>query len=131
MIGKRVALALAWAIAWCGAAAAQMGAPPAQAAGEPLRIGLLLDMSGLYADLNGPGSETAAKMAAEDFGGRVLGRPIEVVAADHSNRADIAVRQGARVVRPGPRHRAHGRGRILGRARGAGGRAQRQPDRRC
>ena len=90
MIGKRAALALAWAIAWCGAAAAQTGAPLAPATGEPLRLGLLLDMSGPYADLNGPGSETAAKMAAEDFGGRVLSRPIEVVAADHSSRADIA-----------------------------------------
>ncbi|HYI83708.1 MAG TPA: ABC transporter substrate-binding protein [Acetobacteraceae bacterium] len=101
MIGKRVALALAGAIAWCGAAAAQMGAQPAQAAGEPLRIGLLLDMSGLYADLTGPGSETAAKMAAEDFGGRVLGRPIEVVAADHSNRADIASARAREWFGPG------------------------------
>ena len=101
MIGKRTALALACAIAWCGAGAAQTGAPPAQAAGEPLRLGLLLDMSGPYADLNGPGSETAAKMAAEDFGGRVLGRPIEVVAADHSNRADIASARAREWFGPG------------------------------
>ena len=42
----------------------------------PLKLGGILDMSGLYADITGPGSETAAKMAAEDFGGVVLGRKI-------------------------------------------------------
>ena len=42
----------------------------------PLKLGAILDMSGLYADITGPGSETAAKMAAEDFGGEVLGRKI-------------------------------------------------------
>ena len=47
-------------------------------------------MSGLYADITGPGSETAAKMAVEDFGGEVLGRKIEIVAADHLNKADLA-----------------------------------------
>ena len=46
-------------------------------------------MSGLYADITGPGSETAAKMAAEDFGGEVLGRKIEIVVADHLNKADL------------------------------------------
>src|SRR5437879_3841339 len=56
----------------------------------PLKLGGILDMSGLYADITGPGSEAAAKMAAEDFGGEVLGRRIEIVAADHLNRADLA-----------------------------------------
>jgi len=42
----------------------------------PIKLGGILDMSGLYADITGPGSETAAKMAAEDFGGEVLGRTI-------------------------------------------------------
>jgi branched-chain amino acid transport system substrate-binding protein len=56
----------------------------------PLKLGGILDMSGLYADITGPGSETAAKMAVEDFGGEVLGRKIEVVAADHLNKADLA-----------------------------------------
>lgn len=68
-----------------------VGAQPApQAGGSPLRIGLLLDMSGPYADMTGPGSEAAAKMAAEDFGGKVLGRPIEVLAADMLNKPDVA-----------------------------------------
>jgi branched-chain amino acid transport system substrate-binding protein len=56
----------------------------------PLKLGGILDMSGLYADITGPGSEIAAKMAAEDLGGEVLGRKIEIVAADHLNKADLA-----------------------------------------
>jgi branched-chain amino acid transport system substrate-binding protein len=56
----------------------------------PLKLGAILDMSGLYADITGVGSETAAKMAAEDFGGEVLGRKIEIIAADHLNKADVA-----------------------------------------
>src|SRR6478672_3968741 len=56
----------------------------------PLKLGGILDMSSLYADITGPGSEIAAKMAAEDFGGEVLGRKIEIIAADHLNKADLA-----------------------------------------
>ncbi|HLX17969.1 MAG TPA: ABC transporter substrate-binding protein [Bradyrhizobium sp.] len=56
----------------------------------PLKLGGILDMSGLYADITGAGSETAAKMAAADFGGEVLGRKIEIVTADHLNKADLA-----------------------------------------
>src|SRR3981189_1127492 len=56
----------------------------------PLKLGGILDMSGLYADITGPGSELAAKMAAEDFGGEVLGRKIEIITADHLNKADLA-----------------------------------------
>src|ERR1700759_1773954 len=56
----------------------------------PLKIGGILDMSSLYADITGQGSLEAAKMAAEDFGGEVLGRKIEVIAADHLNKADLA-----------------------------------------
>jgi len=64
-------------------------AAPAQSK-PPLKLGGILDMSGLYADITGAGSETAAKMAAEDFGGEVLGRKIEILAADHLNKADLA-----------------------------------------
>ena len=56
----------------------------------PLKLGGILDMSGLYADITGPGSEAAAKMAVEDFGGEVLGRKVEIVVADHLNKADQA-----------------------------------------
>ena len=72
-------------------AALAIAATAALAQGKPpLKLGGILDMSGLYADITGPGSETAAKMAAEDFGGEVLGRKIEIVAADHLNKADLS-----------------------------------------
>ena len=62
---------------------------PARAA-EPLRIGIITDMSGQYSDGNGAGSVAAARLAIADFGGSVLGRPIEVVYADHQNKPDVA-----------------------------------------
>ena len=55
-----------------------------------VKIGMIEDMSSIYADATGIGAVTAAKMAVEDFGRKVLGKPIEVVAADHQNKADIA-----------------------------------------
>src|SRR3954451_25412720 len=68
-----------------------LAAPAAKAQSKPpLKLGGILDMSGLYADITGAGSETAAKMAVEDFGGEVLGRRIEIIAADHLNKADLS-----------------------------------------
>lgn len=61
----------------------------AQVSGDVVRIGVLADMSGIYSDLSGKGAVEAVKMAAEDFGGTVLGKKIEVVAADHLNKPDI------------------------------------------
>ena len=61
----------------------------AQTSGNVVKIGVLNDQSGLYADLGGQGSVTAAKMAAEDFGGKVNGVPIEVIGADHQNKPDV------------------------------------------
>jgi branched-chain amino acid transport system substrate-binding protein len=55
-----------------------------------VRIGVLTDMTGFYSDLAGPGSVLAVQMAVADFGGKVLGKPIDVVSADHQNKADIA-----------------------------------------
>ena len=55
-----------------------------------VRLGLLLDMAGPYSDIGGAGSVLAARMAVEDFGGTVLGKPIEVIYADHQNKPDIA-----------------------------------------
>jgi len=63
----------------------------AQISDDVVRIGVLNDQSGLYADLGGPGSVTAARMAVEDAGGSVLGKPVEIVFADHQNKADIGV----------------------------------------
>lgn len=56
----------------------------------PFRIGVSNDQSGPYADQGGPGSALAARMAAEDFGGKVLGRSIEILVADNQNKPDIA-----------------------------------------
>src|SRR5215831_15561144 len=55
-----------------------------------VKIGMLEDMSSIYADITGMGAVTAATMAIEDFGGKVLGKPIEIVSADHQNKPDIA-----------------------------------------
>ena len=70
------------AVAACLAAAllALTGAARAQ---DTIKIGVLADMSSLYADLGGPGSVVAAQMAVDDFGGTVLGKKIEVVSGDH------------------------------------------------
>ena len=69
-----------------------IGAPAqnAKVSDGVVKIGLILDMNSLYADLTGEGSVTAARMAIEDFGGKVLGVPIELVYADHQNKADLA-----------------------------------------
>jgi branched-chain amino acid transport system substrate-binding protein len=56
----------------------------------PVRIGMITDMSSLYADLDGPAGAEMVRWAAQDFGGKVLGRPIEVLSADHQNKADVA-----------------------------------------
>ncbi len=55
-----------------------------------VKIGILNDQSGVYADFGGKSSVEAAKMAVEDFGGQVLGVPVEIVDADHQNKPDIA-----------------------------------------
>src|SRR6201993_677964 len=81
---KRIPAALLATVMVLSASAAMAQSKP------PLKLGGILDMSGLYADITGSGSETAARMAAEDFGGEVLGRKIEIIAADHLNKADLA-----------------------------------------
>ena len=56
----------------------------------PVKIGFITDMSSVYADIDGPAGGEMVKWAAQDFGGKVLGRPIEVLTADHQNKADVA-----------------------------------------
>ncbi|HEX2509005.1 MAG TPA: ABC transporter substrate-binding protein [Microvirga sp.] len=68
----------------CGTAHAQ------QISGDVVKIGVLSDLSGVYSDFGGPGAVEAARMAAADFGGKVLGKTIEVISADHQNKADVA-----------------------------------------
>lgn len=87
MITRRSLLAASSAIL----AASQPLLAKAQADPRPIRIGVLEDMSGVFADLGGPSTVVAAKMAIEDFGAKVLGRPIEVLGGDHQNKPDVAV----------------------------------------
>ncbi|SFC09944.1 branched-chain amino acid transport system substrate-binding protein [Bosea sp. CRIB-10] len=63
----------------------------ALAADGKVKIGVLSDMGGVYADITGPGSVVAARMAVEDFGGKALGQPIELVTADHQAKPDIGL----------------------------------------
>jgi branched-chain amino acid transport system substrate-binding protein len=88
----RFAIALMLVCAAVGSGADRAGA---QVSDGIVRIGVLNDQSGLYADLGGPGSVIAAKMAVEDVGGSVLGKPVDVIFADHQNKADI----GAAIAR--------------------------------
>jgi len=79
------------------AAGALLAATAAEAeiTGGKIVIGVMNDQSGLYADLAGPGSVEAARMAVEDFGGNLDGKPIEILSADHQNKPDI----GSNIVR--------------------------------
>ncbi|MDR2990406.1 MAG: ABC transporter substrate-binding protein [Burkholderiaceae bacterium] len=77
----------AWLLAVCGLTLAAAGAAQAQ---EKVKIGFITDMSSVYADVEGKGGAVAIQMAIDDFGGKVLGQPIELVTADHQNKADIA-----------------------------------------
>lgn len=65
------------------------GGARAQISDNAVRIGVLNDMAGPYADFAGPGTVDAVRLAVEDFGGTVLGKPIEVVVADHQNKPDV------------------------------------------
>jgi branched-chain amino acid transport system substrate-binding protein len=81
---------LALTAAVCASIAGAQPPAPSAISDGVVKLGLILDMTGPYAELTGKGSETAAKMAVEDFGGKVLGAPIQVVIADHHDNADQA-----------------------------------------
>ena len=65
------------------------GSASAEISGDVVKIGVLNDMSSLYADIGGPGSVEAARMAIADFGGAVSGKKIELISADHQNKPDV------------------------------------------
>jgi branched-chain amino acid transport system substrate-binding protein len=69
---------------------AVMAGATAQVSNDAVKIGVITDLSGLYSDLSGQGSIAAARMAIEDFGKTVLGKPIELLTADSHNKADVA-----------------------------------------
>ena len=88
-----------------GILAALVAATPARAA-DTFVIGVMNDQSGPYADLAGPGSVAITRMAIDDFGGSVLGKPVELLVADHQNKVDVGLaiarqwydERGARVI---------------------------------
>ncbi len=86
------AIAAVFLAAPANPAGAQSAQGKAQISDRAVKLGLILDMSGPYSDNTGIGSATAARMAVEDFGGQVLGAPIEVVVADHKNTTERALR---------------------------------------
>src|ERR1041384_2725860 len=101
-LSRHVPVTITCALALCAAAAAckssdatsvaPSGSPsgaPAAADGGKVVIGVLTDMSGLYADLAGKGSVIAAQMAVDEVGGKVGGTPIEIISGDHQNKPDI------------------------------------------
>src|SRR5471030_766474 len=76
---------LALAAAGCLA----FGTAQAQISDDVVKLGVLSDMSSLYSDIGGKGSVAAAQMAVKDFGGKVAGKPIEIISADHLNKPDV------------------------------------------
>jgi len=76
----------------CALAAASLFVTSAQAqvSGDVIRIGFITDLSGLYADIDGPAGADAIRMAIADMGGAINGKKIELVVADHQNKADVA-----------------------------------------
>ncbi|MGE3925532.1 MAG: ABC transporter substrate-binding protein, partial [Lautropia sp.] len=79
----------AWLVSAALGTLAVAGAAQAQISGNVVKIGVLTDMSSLYADLAGPGSVLAARMAVEDFGAAAKGIKVEIVSADHQNKPDV------------------------------------------
>ncbi|WP_024518367.1 ABC transporter substrate-binding protein [Bradyrhizobium sp. Tv2a-2] len=94
IFGKTIGLGQHRAISFVFAAAFVL-CPTRVLAQEPIKLGVLSDMSSLYADNGGQGSVVAAQMAVDDFGGEVLGRKVEILVADHQNKADV----GSAIVR--------------------------------
>lgn len=82
---KSTAVACAFAAGLLAATSSQ-----AQISGDVIRIGIITDMSGLYSDIDGAGGVEAIKMAIADAGGAIGGKKIELLTADHQNKADVA-----------------------------------------
>jgi len=86
MAFKAKVMTLAVATAFAGIT----GSAHAQISGDVIKIGLITDMSGVYADVDGPAGAEAVKMAIADLGGAINGKKVEFIVADHQNKADIA-----------------------------------------
>ena len=77
-------------------AASLVAAPAFAQDNKPIKIGVMNDMSGVYADFQGIGSVVAARLAVEDFGKQIGNRPIEIVFGDHLNKADVGATMARR-----------------------------------
>lgn len=75
-----------------------MSLVPLRAGEDAIRLGVMADMSGPFSDIQGPGDVVAVKMAVEDFGGTVLGKPIRILSADHLNKADVGATMARRWI---------------------------------
>ena len=82
-----------WLIPMSGALLASLWSFSALADADKVVIGDIDDMSGLYADIHGPGAVEVVKMAIADFGGSILGKPIELLTFDHQNKPDLGVQK--------------------------------------
>jgi len=87
---RRSSIRCAGATALIAAAMTAPGPARAQVSDDVVRIGVLNDQSGQFADIGGKGAVLAVQMAADDFGGTVAGKRIEIVSADHQNKPDVA-----------------------------------------
>jgi branched-chain amino acid transport system substrate-binding protein len=74
----------------CAAAITAVSPAQAQVSGDVIKIGIITDMSGLYSDIDGQGGVEAIKMAIADAGGVINGKKVELLFADHQNKADVA-----------------------------------------
>ena len=106
------------AVAVAGLAALGLVALAQAQAPAPLKIGITEGFSGVYADLN-LGEVEAAQMAIDDFGGKVLGRPIELLSADHQTKPDIGAQIARQLVRRRRREDDHRHRHLVGGPRGA------------
>jgi branched-chain amino acid transport system substrate-binding protein len=84
---KKIAAACTLA---CAATLGAVAPAHAQISGDTIKIGIITDMSGLYSDIDGAGGVEAIRMAVADMGGNIAGKKIEVLYADHQNKADVA-----------------------------------------
>ena len=96
MFGKNL-FSLGFSLGALAAALLASTAASAQISDEAVKIGVLTDMNGPASTPTGQGSVTAAQMAVDDFGGKVLGKPISVIVGDHQLKADIS-QPGAALV---------------------------------
>ena len=90
---RKVIVVLVSAVMLLAAAGAWAQAKSDKVSGGVVKIGVLDDMSGLYSDIGGKGEVVAAEMAVAEFGGKILGAPIQVVSADHQNKPDVGAQK--------------------------------------